>query len=297
MGGPHRVGEPVVRSLYAALAALALLGLSSLAIVWRGEAMKAEQPVIEIDTIDDPGEDSGQPVPDIEPDAGPVGAVDVDETTQRLVSPEIVAPSRLVEPEVVAPPQLSYGDLKRAPPRDALSELSLALPPPPETAFKEGGTVLFNTVATAAGVLAAKNATVQVDGIEIVPAEATCDADGRSWPCGMRARAAFRAMLRGRAVTCDVATDADPANAVAPCRVGKQDVGTWLVTNGWARALADGPYADAGKAAREQRKGIFGAPPVTDAPPLPSAAAPALPEPLAVEPEPTPPDVPQAPLQ
>ncbi len=73
-------------------------------------------------------------------------------------------------------------------------------------------------------------------------------------------------MLRGRAVTCTVPPQAERAAIVAPCRVGKVDLGQWLVDNGWARARDGGPYADAGAAAREKRLGVFGAAPKTDVP-------------------------------
>ena len=48
---------------------------------------------------------------------------------------------------------------------------------------------------------------------------------------------------------------------VVRCRFGKQDVGAWLVSNGWARAAEGGPYRLAEIKAREAQMGIFGPPP------------------------------------
>jgi endonuclease YncB( thermonuclease family) len=104
----------------------------------------------------------------------------------------------------------------------------------------------------------------------------------------MRARTAFRAFLRGRAVTCSGAgTKKDttassagaPAAIVADCKVARQDVGQWLVENGWARATQGGPYADAGEAAHKAGKGIFGAAPdLSGLPPPPAAVEDTAPE-------------------
>jgi endonuclease YncB( thermonuclease family) len=47
----------------------------------------------------------------------------------------------------------------------------------------------------------------------------------------------------------------------ADCRIGRENVGEWLVENGWARAVPNGPYAQVGDKARSAAKGIFGPPP------------------------------------
>ncbi len=85
--------------------------------------------------------------------------------------------------------------------------------------------------------------------------------DGRDWNCGARARTAFRGFLRGRAVVCDVPPETERGVIVAKCRIGKQDIGEWLVANGWVRAEDTGPYVDAGRKAEAERKGIFGTAP------------------------------------
>lgn len=182
--------------------------------------------------------------------------------------------SRAIDPEIVAPPQAETGPLERVAPRAPLSGLALATPPKPKTPEDMAGEPLFNPVAEAAGVIEAKGRSLTVSGIEVVKPDETCtDSAGKSWPCGVQARTAFRGFLRGRAVTCAAP---DKAGA-AQCRVGNQDIGAWLVENGWARALPDGPYADAGRKASEAAKGVFGAAPDLSAPP---PLQPVTPEPL-----------------
>ena len=90
---------------------------------------------------------------------------------------------------------------------------------------------------------------VAIAGTESIDPAQTCTSDGVEWQCGIRARTAVRLWLRGRALSCQVPPEADREFIVANCRLGKQDVGAWLVSNGWARAVAGGPYA-----AAEQRR-------------------------------------------
>ncbi len=150
---------------------------------------------------------------------------------------------------------------ERVEPRAPLSDLALAGPPkPPKLKMPDdwNGTKLFQPVASAAGVIEAKGYSVAVSGIDVVRQDETCTDDGKSWACGIRARTAFRAFLRGRAVVCKVPPEGGRDLITAECRIGKQDVGQWLVENGWARAATGGPYVEAGEKARAAKKGIFG---------------------------------------
>ncbi|AZO01329.1 thermonuclease family protein [Mesorhizobium sp. M9A.F.Ca.ET.002.03.1.2] len=200
--------------------------------------------------------------------------------TAAIPRPEAATPeahSRAVDPEVVAPPQLQAEELERVEPRAPLSDLALAAPPrPPKTKMPDdwNGTKLFQPVALAAGVIEANGYSVAVSGIDIVGQDETCTDDGKSWTCGTRARTAFRAFLRGRAVVCTVPPEGGRDLIAAECRVGNQDVGQWLIENGWARAANGGPYVEAGEKARTARKGIFGpAPSLSGLPPAPAPVA------------------------
>jgi endonuclease YncB( thermonuclease family) len=193
--------------------------------------------------------------------------------------------SRMVAPKVVAPPQVSVDDLEREAPREPLSQLSLALPPPPKPSNKWSGTPFFRPVATESAVFESMDRTITIAGAGSLSSDETCLSHGVSWPCGVRARSAFRLWLRGRALVCKLPPDSDAVSIVAPCRLGKQDVGAWLVSNGWARALPGGPYEQAEEKAQAAGLGIFGEPPDTSGlSAVPSAPAPSMPDqPILVE--------------
>lgn len=196
--------------------------------------------------------------------------------------------SRLVAPAEVAPPELVPEDLQREPPREPLSQLSLALPPKPQMKNEWAGTPFFRPLAIESAVFESGGRTIAVAGVESVPLDESCEYEGGSWPCGVRARTAFRLWLRGRALVCQL-PDEERAVTPARCRLAKQDAGAWLVANGWARAASGGPYVQAEEKARAARIGIFGAPPdtssVSDIVDVPSAmsGAPADGEPIMTE--------------
>ncbi|MFK0690014.1 thermonuclease family protein [Mesorhizobium sp. IMUNJ 23033] len=207
-----------------------------------------------------------------------VDAAPQEPATSAIPGPQPIKPaphSRSIDPEMVAPPPLTPEELQRVEPRAPLSDLALAGPPkPPKLKMPDdwNGTKLFQPVASAAGVIEAKGYSVALSGVDVVGQDETCTDDGKDWACGIRARTAFRAFLRGRAVVCTVPPEGGRDVITAECRIGKQDVGQWLVENGWARAAEGGPYVEAGEKARAAKKGIFGSAPIlTGLPPVPPA--------------------------
>lgn len=162
---------------------------------------------------------------------------------------------RAIAPSVVAPPQVDPATLERVEPRAPLS--GLAAPAPPKK--KKPKPILFRPVANAAGIIEAGGLTITIVGIETVGDGETCAGrDDAVWPCGRAARTAFRGMLRGRAVTCDLPEEDDvPETITTACRVGGRDIGAWLVANGWARAAGE-TYAALGTEAREAERGVYG---------------------------------------
>lgn len=187
---------------------------------------------------------------------------------------------RQIAPDIVAPPTVDPGELEREAPRAPLSELGTAGPPerPSPTqaeteraAAETAGPQIHRPVAAAAGRIEADGLTIVIAGIDIVEPEQTCQGADGSWPCGMAARTAFRSFLRGRALDCDLPEGERPERVAASCRLGTQDLGAWLVGNGWAKVSSTGPYADEQARAVEGRKGIFGPGPGS----LPQASVPA----------------------
>jgi endonuclease YncB( thermonuclease family) len=263
-----------MRPLHAAFAVTCLLGMGMLVIAG-GQALNSQpsgaipsESEIVVDT--DIGDVIfGEGVQDSEPDAPEAPPQE----------PQPALPLRPIEPDIVAPPELEPAELERLPPREPLSDLSQAVPPKPKPNAEWQGATLFRPVASAAGRISAQNRSVTIAGIDLVAAGETCTDQGRQWPCGARATTAFRAFLRGRAVICDIPQEAGSGEFTVRCRLGKQDIGEWLVANGWARADADGPYAQAAEKAQKNGKGIYGhAPDLSGLPPAPPSGSVELPK-------------------
>lgn len=202
--------------------------------------------------------------------AGDASTITVDQIDPNMLDqpekPDVAAPEAEPGPDAAARPEADLGELdtagyQRIEPRKPLSEIGQAPPPPPKAPNDFDGPALYRPVTNAAGTFEAMGYTITVAGTEAVDAGEVCSFKGESWPCGVRARAAFRAFLRGRAVTCAVPPDIASGAVTADCRIGKQNVGEWLVENGWARAEGNGPHAEAGRKAQSAAKGIFGPPP------------------------------------
>ncbi len=197
--------------------------------------------------------------------------------------PAGTAASRMVVPEIVAPPEFTGGQLTRETPREPLGDSNIAsrseeptLPLEQEqpvaaepdagssaTEAKWAGKPLFRPVAVESAMVEAMGHTISIAGVSGLRAEDSCDFEGESWPCGVRARAAFRSWLRGRALVCEPAdgVSGEPGSTRASCLLAGQDVGAWLVENGWAHAAPDGPYSGQEEKARADGRGIFGGPP------------------------------------
>ncbi|WP_348524623.1 thermonuclease family protein [Mesorhizobium huakuii] len=258
-----------MRLPYLALAVVMVPVMAAL-VVAGGRTLKGSQSTVAIDQID-PGADT---ISQAGTDAGSEEPATSAIPAPAPPTPKPAVHSRAIDPDVVAPPELPAGELERVEPREPLSKLALAMPPKPKMPDDWNGTKLFQPVATAAGLIEAKGYSVAISGIDVVPQDETCTTDGKSWPCGIRARTAFRAFLRGRAVVCTVPPEGGRDRIAAQCRIGKQDVGQWLVENGWARAAKGGPYVEAGEKAQSAKKGIFGsAPNLAGMPAEPAAPA------------------------
>lgn len=165
---------------------------------------------------------------------------------------------RQIAPDLVAPPELEVDELKRVEPRAPLSEIGPAVSVEATRKPQDVPGIIFGPVATAAGRIEAQGMVIAIAGIEIVEPEQTCRGRRGDWPCGMLARTAFRSFLRGRALDCDLPEGALPARLAVACRVGAQDLGAWLVSNGWAKVSSTGPYAQEQNQALAERRGIFG---------------------------------------
>lgn len=180
--------------------------------------------------------------------------------SRQSAGPTESAASRAIAPDIVAPPEISGFGLERIEARPPLGELGLAAPPKPVKPDDWEGTVLYRPVVTSSASFEAMGYTILVAGTVPIRADQSCEFEGVAWRCGERARLAFRYWLRGRAPLCQVFPPAERLPVAAACRLGKQDVGAWLVANGWAYARPGGGYEKAEAVARKAKMGVFGPP-------------------------------------
>lgn len=155
------------------------------------------------------------------------------------------------------------GNYERVAPRAPLGKLGAAQAPKPKKPIPPEDwrpTRLFNPVATAAGIVEAQGYRVALAGVEPTPIDQDCTYEGREWPCGARARTAFRAWLRARAVQCVVPPTPDRELITAECAIGKDDLSAWLVASGWARPSGQSSFAEAAEQAKAAKLGIYGPP-------------------------------------
>ena len=230
-----------MRALTAGLMTAGLAGLG-LFVVLAGRAVAPDAASMSAST-NTKSEISGPPLPaDVEPL----------ETSLQTHS----QPARAVGEDLVAQPPVKNEALARAEPRAPLSSLGQALPPP-----KPDITLFYRPVATASAEFESMGYKLAIAGIESIGPDKMCKHKGTDWACGVRARTAVRLWLRGRALSCKLPPETRDEVVTVGCRLGKDDVGAWLVSNGWARAVAGGPYVEAEAKARQGRPGIFGPPP------------------------------------
>lgn len=204
------------------------------------------------------------------------------------VSVALPVPARVrpVAPAEVALPPVAQDVLERIEEREPLSPIGRAHVPsegPPKP------TVLHRPLVIAAGTFQSLGHVVTLAGVDPVRPDEKCVSDGTTWPCGVHARTAFRNWLRGRAPNCVVPPVASPEVVVTDCTLGKLNPAEWLVSFGWARALAGGPYVEQEKSARDQRRGIYGPAPVAAEAmtiTVPEVTGGEVPEPILVGPEP-----------
>ncbi|TGR08244.1 thermonuclease family protein [Mesorhizobium sp. M4B.F.Ca.ET.190.01.1.1] len=169
-------------------------------------------------------------------------------------------PARKIAEDLIAPPELDATRIERIEARPPLGELGLAYWPKTPMPGDWREMLLYRPIATSSATFEAMGRTVAISGALGIEPDRSCSFHEAAWPCGQRARAAFNAWLRGRALKCFVPPDVDRFAIAAPCKLGKQDVGAWLVSNGWATALPGGIYGKAEATARSAEMGMFGPP-------------------------------------
>ncbi|PHP65488.1 hypothetical protein CSC94_19250 [Zhengella mangrovi] len=151
---------------------------------------------------------------------------------------------------------------ERVAPRPPLGPLGApATPaPPPDPSDRTGWKkrLLHQPVAAETNLIEAEGQRVRLEGIEVLPLQATCSVEGgETRPCGMMARSALRRWMRARAIECRAPQKPNPAIITTSCTLAGEDMAAWLADNGWvAKALTPdlGARLDA---ARKQGRGLY----------------------------------------
>ncbi len=144
------------------------------------------------------------------------------------------------------------GPLERLPPRPPLSDEKFrADTPKPQ--------LLPRPVALDGARIAYRQGVIVLPGIEALPLDQRCGTGADAFPCGVMARTELRRFLRGRSIECDVPPEfgVRRGEANTACTVAGEDIGRWVVENGWGKATDGGPYAEAQAAARKARRGVW----------------------------------------
>jgi len=100
---------------------------------------------------------------------------------------------------------------------------------------------------------------VRLDGIDAPELHQSCGAQGRTWPCGEKAKAALAALVASGAVSCRPVDEDRYGRAVSVCTADGRDIGARLVKEGWAVATGFA-YAGEQRAARAAGRGIWSGP-------------------------------------
>lgn len=101
---------------------------------------------------------------------------------------------------------------------------------------------------------------VRLYGIDAPERHQLCRRSDGSWDCGAAAAQALASIIGDRPVTCEpVDYDRRYKRQVSICRAGDEDLGAWLVRNGWAVAYTrySSRYVPEETMARLERRGIW----------------------------------------
>ncbi|MBI3435571.1 MAG: thermonuclease family protein [Proteobacteria bacterium] len=102
---------------------------------------------------------------------------------------------------------------------------------------------------------------IRIWGIDAPEYDQICgDTSGRDYRCGQAATRALLGRLRGASVTCHARERDRYDRIVAQCMLGKEDIGRWMVGEGWAIAYpnaAQHAYAADQEVARRARRGLW----------------------------------------
>jgi len=100
---------------------------------------------------------------------------------------------------------------------------------------------------------------IRLYGIDAPEAGQTCSMNGRPYRCGEEAALALSDFIGARLVACEKCDIDSYERIVAVCRVDGEDVGAWMVSQGWALAYSNSSsdYVDEELGARANKRGLW----------------------------------------
>ena len=101
---------------------------------------------------------------------------------------------------------------------------------------------------------------IRISGVDAPETGQVCySSSGRQWRCGQRAALMLADHLGAAPVSCRTGGQDRYGRWLARCTAHGQDLGEWLVRNGWAVPYFDHnhAYAEAQRAARASRSGLW----------------------------------------
>jgi endonuclease YncB( thermonuclease family) len=115
-------------------------------------------------------------------------------------------------------------------------------------------------VVTDGDTLVLNGQRLRLEGVDAPESAQTCERSGVPWPCGADATLALRLFLHGKVLRCEDRGRDRFGRILARCWVGDQDLGAWLVREGWAVAYTDFSwrYLPQEAQARWEGRGLWG---------------------------------------
>jgi endonuclease YncB( thermonuclease family) len=100
---------------------------------------------------------------------------------------------------------------------------------------------------------------IRLHGIDAPESRQTCEAAGKTYRCGQQAALALADRIGQQTVTCEQRDIDRYGRIVAVCRAALEDLGAWMVANGWALAYRrySTAYVAPEHSAKFARRGIW----------------------------------------
>lgn len=101
---------------------------------------------------------------------------------------------------------------------------------------------------------------IRLWGVDALEGNQLCQRQGSAWDCGKDSTAAMRSYIAGKSVSCKPRGRDRYRRWVATCQVNGDDLGGWLVSNGWALdypEFSNGYYSKHQSSAKSRSLGIW----------------------------------------